>query len=148
MSLVIGLKNVSSQSIDVDGTITLGNVYRRYDKKNSCGFRTFEVTSTGVTLQHQGLYHVTATLVGSGATAGVITVQVLENGDVVDGVFSSETITTPDTELRTFVIDYYVLIDSECILGQRSTIAKNISLQNTGVESTFTSVVFNVEKVV
>lgn len=148
MSLLLGMRNSTSQSVLSLETIGLGSVYRRYCKKNNCGVKTFDNTSTTITLQHQGIYHVTATLVGTGTTAGVVTVQLLENGVAVPSAFSSETITTPTTELRTFVIDTYILVDDACLLGTNSTLAKTISLQNTDVDSTFTSVVVNVEKVV
>lgn len=148
MNLLLGVKNTTPQSVIALGTIDLGSVYRRYCKKNSCGIRTFDSTSQSISLQQQGIYHVTATLVGTGTIAGDVTVQLLVNGEPVSGVFSTETITTPTTELRTFVIDSYILVDEACLLGTSSTIAKTISLQNTGVEATFTSVVVNVEKVV
>lgn len=148
MNLLLGVKNTTPQSVIALGTIDLGSVYRRYCKKNSCGIRTFDSTSQFISLQQQGIYHVTATLVGTGTIAGDVTVQLLVNGEPVSGVFSTETITTPTTELRTFVIDSYILVDEACLLGTSSTIAKTISLQNTGVEATFTSVVVNVEKVV
>ena len=148
MSLLLGVRNTTSQSVASLGSIELGSVYRRYCKKNNCGIPTFSNTSTSISLQQQGIYHVTATLVGTGTVAGVVTVQLLENGVAVPSAFSSETITTPATELRTFVIDTYILVDNDCLLGSNTTINKTLSLQNTGVASTFTSVVFNVEKVV
>lgn len=148
MSLLLGVRNTTTQSVPALGTIDFGSVYRRYCKKNQCGARTFETTSTSISLQHQGIYHVTATLVGTGTTAGVVTVQLLEDGVAIPSAFSSETITTPATELRTFVIDTYILVDDACLLGRSTTVAKTISLQNTGVASTFTSVVVNVDKVV
>lgn len=148
MSLLLGMRNTTSQSIPALGTIDLGSVYRRYCKKSNCGVKTFDNTSTTISLQQQGIYHITATLVGTGTTAGVVTVQLLENGIAVPSAFSSETITTPATELRTFVIDTYVLVDDACLLGNSTTLFKNLSLLNTGIDATFESVVFNVEKVV
>lgn len=147
MSLLIGLKNSTSQSVLTNGLVNLGSTYRKFCQKNRCGVKTFDANSNSVTLQHEGMYKVTATLVGAGTTAGVVTVQLLENGVAIPGVFSSQTITTASTELRTFVIDYLVLVDSTCILGNNTTLAKTINLINTGVDATFTSVVFNVEKV-
>jgi hypothetical protein len=147
-NLLLGLKNFTSQTVTTLGSINLGNVYRRYCKKNNCGIPTFSNTTTGVTLQQQGIYHITATAVGTGTTAGIVTITLLEDGVAIPSAFSSETITTPNTELRTFVIDTYVLVDSDCLLGRNTTVAKTLSLQNTGVDATFTSVVFNVEKVV
>jgi hypothetical protein len=148
MSLLLGVRNTTTQSVPALGTIDLGSVYRRYCKKNQCGVRTFDTTATSVSLQQQGIYRVTATLVGTGTTAGVVTIQLLENGVAIPSAFSSETITTPATELRTFVIDAYVLVYDDCLLGRSTTLVDVLSLQNTGVDATFTSVVFNVEKVV
>lgn len=148
MNLLLGVRNTTTQDVPALGTINLGSVYRRYCKKNQCGITTFSNTATSVTLQQQGIYHVTATLVGSGDTAGVVTIQLLENGVAIPSAFSSETITTPTTELRTFVIDAYVLVDDACLLGRSTTLIDTLSLQNTGVDATFDSVVFNVEKVV
>lgn len=146
--LLLGVKNTGTQTVLTDGIINIGSVYRRFCKKNSCGIGAFSRTAQDITLNHSGIYHITATFVGSGEAAGVVTVQLLENGEPVAGAFSSETITTVDTELRTFVIDYYILVDKDCVLGSSSTIAKSISFSNTGVDATFTSVVVNVDKVV
>ena len=144
--LLLGLKNISTQSVATDGLVNLGNVYRKYCKKCN-GITTFATNGESVSLQQSGIYHLTITAVASGDVAGTITLQLLEDGNAVDGAFSSQTITTPTTELRTFVIDYFILVNSSCILNQVSTIAKTISVQNTGIDATFTSVVFNVEKV-
>ena len=144
--LLLGLKNISTQSVATDGFVNLGNVYRKYCKKCN-GVSTFATNGESVTLQQTGIYHITFTAVASGNTAGIVTLQLLEDGNVVDGAFSSQTITTPTTELRTFVIDYYVLVNSGCVLNQPLTLSKTISVQNTGVDATFTSVVFNVERV-
>ena len=148
MSLLLGVRNITTQSVPALGTINIGSVYRRYCKKNNCGIRTFDVTSTSVTMQHPGIYHVTVTAVGSGDAAGVVTISLLENGTLIPGAFSSETITTADTELRTFVIDAYVLVDDAVILGNNSAVAETLTLQNTGTAATFTSVTINLEKVV
>ena len=144
--LLLGLKNISTQAVATDGFVNLGNVYRKYCKKCN-GVTTFSTNGESVTLQQTGIYHITFTAVASGDTAGIVTLQLLEDGNVVDGAFSSQTITTPTTELRTFVIDYYILVNSGCVLNQPLTLSKTISVQNTGVDATFTSVVFNVERV-
>ena len=151
--LLLGTKNIGTQTVLPDGVVNIGSVYRKYCKKDSCGVTAFSRTANDITLQHEGIYHLTATLVGSGDVAGVITLQLYANGQAVDGAISSQTITTADTELRTFVLDYYFLVDKDCILGRESTIGQTISIVNvaeetTPVTATFTSVVVNVEKVV
>ena len=146
--LLIGTQNTGSQTVLTNGIISLGSVYRKYCKRASNGLPTFANDSNSVTLNGQGVYHVTATLVGAGTTAGTLTVQMLENGTPVVGGVASETITTADTELRTLVIDRYVLVDNTCLLGCTSTLAKTISFENTGVGATFSNVVVNIDKVV
>lgn len=146
--LLIGTQNTGSQTVLTDGIISLGSVYRKYCKKTSNCLPTFASDSNSIVLNGQGIYHLTATFVGSGTTAGTVTIQMLENGTPVVGGVTSETITTADTELRTFVIDRYVLVDSTCLLGCTSTLAKTISFENTGVGATFSNVVVNVDKVV
>lgn len=146
--LLLGTKNVGTQTVLADGQINIGNVYRRFCKANKCGVPAFSVTSNGITLNHAGIYHVTATLVGTGATAGDVTVQLAENGELIAGALSTETITTATTEFRTFVIDYLIKVDKDIILGYPTTDAKTISLVNVSedIDATFTSVVLNVVK--
>ena len=144
--LLLGTRNFASQDVVTNGIVQLGNVYRRYCKRIN-GTRTFEFDNSDIILQQSGIYHITVTAVGSGADAGTLALQLYENGVPVPGAFSNETITTPDTELRTLTIDYFALVDSACVLGCSSTVAKAISLVNTGVEATYTSIVVNVEKV-
>lgn len=146
--LLLGTKNTGTQTVLTNGIVNLGSVYRKFCRKNACGVTAFSRSSQDITFNHAGIYHITATAVGSGTAAGVVTLQLFENGEAVDGAFSSQTITTADTELRTFVIDYYVLVDRDCILGAEATMAKTISLVNTGIGATYTSVIVNVDKVV
>lgn len=144
--LLIGTKNFGTQSVLTDGLINLGSTYRRYCRRTNSGLRTFENMGTGIALNGEGIYHVTATFTGSGTEAGDFTVQLFENGIAIEGAEASETITTAETEVRTLVIDYYVLVDSACILGCNSTVAKTISFENMGIPATFTNVVVNITK--
>lgn len=145
--LLLGLKNVSTQSVATDGFVNLGNVYRKYCKKCN-GITTFSTNGESVTLNQSGIYHITITAIASGDVAGDVTIQLLEDGTPIVGVLSTQTITTATTELRTFTIDYYILVSQTNVLNGLTTIGKTISLQNIGVDATFESVIFNVEKVV
>lgn len=145
---LLGVQNIGTQTVLADGVINIGSVYRKYCKKNNCGVPTFSRTANDISLQQSGIYHVTATFVGTAETAGDVTIQMFINGVPVAGAISTETITTATTEFRTFVIDYYVLVDSDCILGRNSTIASTISFVNVSedIDATFTNVVVNVTK--
>lgn len=145
---LIGLQDLASQTVLADGVIAIGDVYRRFCRKNSCGTRVYDNTSTGVTLNWNGIYKVTATLVGTGTEAGDVTVQLFANGVAVPGAISTQTITTPDTEFRTFTIDKFILVNNAEVLGCNSTLAQTLTLENTGVGATFTNVTFDVVKVV
>ena len=148
--LVIGTKNFGTQTVLADGLVNLGTTYRRFCKRNRCGVPAFAVTSNGISLQHEGFYHITATFVGSGSVAEDLTIQLYLNGVAVDGALSTQTVTTADTEIRTFVIDYYVKVDRDCILGVDSTVAETVSFVNTSATAdlTLTSAIVNVDKVV
>ena len=145
--LLIGAKNFTSQDVIANGILNLGAVYRRYCKRVN-GIRTFDFDGNNIVLQQSGIYHITVTAVASGDVAGDITLSLFENGIAVPGAVSTQTITTPDTELRTLTIDYYTLVDSTCVLGNSAVAQKAISLVNTGVDATYTSVIMNVDKVV
>lgn len=145
--LLLGTKNTTSQTVLTGGLINLGSIYRKYCKKNNCGVKTFDFNSNSIYLQQQGMYKITVSATFTGTAAGTATIQLLENDIVVPGALASETITTAGTEIRSISFDYYVLVDSACLLGNMSTQSKSITLQNTGVGTTITSLVVNVLKV-
>lgn len=129
--LLIGLQNPTAQTLAVDETISLGNVYRRFDKPNDCGIYAFTNTSTGITLNRKGIYHITANFYPSAAFAGTITL--LENGVPVPGAIANG---------ENLTIDYYVVVDSNC--GWTSN-AKTISF-TTDTALTLDNVVVNITK--
>lgn len=143
---LIGIKNTAPQTIVTDGLVTLGSVYRKFITKGSCGLHTFTALSDSITLNRRGIYHVTVTAVVSAPAAGIVTLALEENGEEITGAFASETITTATTELRTLVIDYFVLVDSDIILNCPTTTAKSITIRNIGDEATIENIVINVEK--
>lgn len=146
MSYLLGLKNNATQSVVTNGTLNLGSVYRRFCRKNQCGIPVFSTTGTSVTLQHSGIYHITANITFTAPTAGVVIFQLAENGSVIPGAIASETITTATTETKTTSIDYLVIVDKGCVLGTPTTITKALSLINAGVGATISNVVFNIIK--
>lgn len=147
--LLLGTKNSASQDVLTGGLVNLGQTYRRYDKKGSCGFRAFEFAGNSVSLQHTGIYHVTAVITFTGTVAGDFTFQLVEDGTPIVGAIATETITTPTTEFRTVTLDYYVLVDNQCLLGKKTVPSESISIINASEETaTVTNIVVNVEKVV
>ena len=93
--LLLGTINTTTQVLTTDDLINFGQVYRRYDKKNECGYRAFELGSNSITLQHSGIYHLTATITFTAPTAGDVIFQLTQNGVALNGATATETITTP-----------------------------------------------------
>lgn len=146
--LLLGTRNSSTQTVLNGGVVNLGEVYRKYCKKNSCGIKAFDFNSTSIALQHSGIYHITASLTFTAPTAGNVVFGLTENGVVLPSATASETITTATTKVASTTIDYYVIVDSECILGVPTTSIKNIGILNSGVGVTINNVVVNIDKVV
>lgn len=145
--LLIGTRNTTTQAVPAGSALSVGDVYRKYCKKNSCGTPAFATNLNSVNVQHSGIYHVTATITFTGDAAGVVTFNLTQNGTPLVGALASETITTADTEVRTVTIDFFVLVDSACVLGTLATIGSNIGVANTGtVDATVTNYVLNIEK--
>lgn len=145
---LLGTRNATTQALTTGATVNLGEVYRKFCRKNSCGLKAFEFNGSSISLQHSGIYHITATMTFTAPVAGVVIFQLTENGVAIPSALASETITTATTEVASTTIDFYVLVDSGCVLGNPTTLIKNVGITNTGVASTLTNVVFNVEKVV
>ena len=146
--LLLGTRNTSTQDLAVGDTLDLGLVYRRYCKKNNCGVKAFDFNGDAIALQHSGIYHVTATITFTAPVAGDVTFQLVENGTPITGAIATETITTATTEFKTTTIDYYVLVDFGYVLNNATVLTESVSITNTGVASTVTNVIVNVEKVV
>ena len=145
---LLGTRNVTTQALTTGASVNLGEVYRKFCRKNSCGLKAFEFNSTSVSLQHSGIYHITANITFTAPVAGLVIFQLTENGLAIPSALAQETITTATTEVKTTTIDFYVLVDTTCVLGNTTTLIKNIGITNTGVASTISNVVLNVEKVV
>ena len=146
--LLIGTRNATSQVVASGGLVNLGEVYRRYCKKNSCGIGTFNFSGSSISLQHSGIYKISVSATFTSPVAGDVTLQLFENGVSIPSALATETITTADTETRSVSFDIYVLVDKDCILGTNTISVETISLVNTSVGAVnITNVVVDVLKV-
>ena len=147
--LLIGTKNTATQAVPAGNPILIGDVYRKYCKKNNCGVRAFDTNANSINIQHSGIYKVHATITFTGDAAGDVTFQLTQGGIAIPGAITTETVTTATTEINTTSIDYFVLIDSVCVLGNPAIFNSNIGVTNTGtVDATVTNFVLNIDKVV
>ena len=143
--ILLGLENVGTQEVPVDGLINLGSIYRKYTR-NTCN-QPFIFNGTSFNIGLRGMYHITFTAIVSAPAAGDVSIQMLENGVAVPSAIATTSITTANTEFRTISIDRIVLVDNTYILGEATTLAKAIAFENIGVEATITNLTISVEKV-
>lgn len=145
--LLLGTKTVNTQTVATNGVVNLGAVYRKYCKKNACGIPTFAFDGNNITLNQRGMYKITVTANVSATAAGDVTLQLAEGGTNIISASATETITTANTEVRNMTIDYIILVDSTILLNNISTLAKAISVVNTGTAAIINSIVVDVVKV-
>ena len=88
--LLLGTKNSTTQDVLTTGLVNLGQTYRRYDKKGCCGFRAFDFAGNSITLQHAGIYHITAVITFTGTVAGDFTFQLVEDGIAIPGAIATD----------------------------------------------------------
>lgn len=142
--LLIGLKNVTTQTLDALETFNLGTVYRKYIKKDGCGTATFTNISDAVSLNSKGIYHVTVTVTFDATDAGVATIQLIEDSIAIPGASAELTVVAGSTYSAT--IDYYVIVSCASALNGIGTASKTISVQNTGVAIEVSNIVTNITK--
>jgi hypothetical protein len=128
----LGFKNTSTQTVEADGPINLGVVYRRNSYKDNCGRCAFQLNSQVLSLLQAGMYELIISFVVSAPAAGDVTIQLFENGEAVTGALATETITTATTEFHTMTIPYVFLVDKNCVLGRVSTGELQITAVNVG----------------
>ena len=100
---LLGTRNATTQALTTGASVNLGEVYRKFCRKNSCGVKAFEFNSNSISLQHSGIYHVTATITFTAPVAGLVIFQLTDNGVAIPSALASETITTATTEVKTTI---------------------------------------------
>lgn len=83
----IYVANTGTQSVPVDGTISLGSIIRRF----GCGV---DLNGTGITISEPGYYEVNVSVTAAPTAIGPVTVTLLNNGVAVPGAIASEAVST------------------------------------------------------
>ena len=144
--LLLGTRNSTDQDLAVNALVDLGEVYRRYDKKGQCGYRAFEFNGPSILLQQAGIYHLTAVIEFTAGTTGDATFQLAENGVLSPVATATDTVATATTEFNNVVLDVYILVNNNITLNTINA-TKSITIVNTGIATTVTNIVVNIEKV-
>lgn len=131
---LISAATTNSTDVASGATIPLSSVIRR----RGC---ELELLGNNIMVKDCGsnYYLATITVTFTAPVAGVVTVNLQQNGVNIPSATASTTITTASTEVRS--LSFVIPIRTFC--GQNVT---NISAVNAGVSATFTNVSVSVEK--
>ena len=132
MSASIYLITPTTASVTAGGVLPLTSVARR-----QCGCVT-QLGSDSVLLQRPGYYKVTGTVTFTAPAAGVVRVNLTQDGVAVPGITASTTVTTATTEVRSLAISGIVRVS--CCNG-----SSTIQLINAGVAITTSNISLDVE---
>ena len=133
---MISSYSTTDQAVVVNGLVNfdITRILTGCTVKHADGTPTF-------TLTKPGYYFVTFDGVISGTTAGVVTVELLNGADAVPAAIASTTVAATDVDTLNFSTIIRVL--PSCPSIDNTT---KLSIANTGVATTFTSVNINITK--
>lgn len=128
------------------------NISQTIQPNTTINFNTNRI-STGCTVQHnegtptftlakQGYYYITFNAVATAATAGEITVQLINGSEVIPGATSSVTLAAADDVISLGFASIVKVPPSCCAIDNTA----KLTVQNTGIEATFTNVNINITK--
>lgn len=144
--LILGTRNTNPQTLTANQQVNLGSNYSVWCKSIN-GVKGFSRTDTTISLNQQGKYEVTAIVVASGTATGNLSLQATENGEDIPGAIATDTISVANTTSRTYVLNFFVTVDSNCVLGVPTTTPKTIAF-DFDADAVVNNVIVNVKKVV
>lgn len=106
--------------------------------KRAGGQNAFIFLNSNVLIKKPGYYEINSTVTFSAAEAGNITIVVQKNGQNVEGITATETITTADTEVRTVYLHGFVKV------GCHEDIASICIFNDTDINIDITNAVYSI----
>lgn len=131
---LIDVASTTSNAVVANGIVPLGNITRR----RGCNLG-LSGNSIAVFDEYNNYYLVTVTATFTAPVAGVVTLNLQQNGSNVVGATASTTVTTATTEVRSLSFSKYIKT-----LNGRGI--DTLTLVNAGVAATFTNVDVTVSK--
>lgn len=131
---LINVATTSSTSVVTGGTLPLATIVRRRENDVNLSGNAVAITDTG-----SNYYLVTVTATFTAPVAGVVTLNLQQNGTNVTGATASTTITTASTEVRSLSFSAVVRTFNCCGID-------SLAIVNSGVGATFTNIAMQVEK--
>lgn len=131
---LINVATTSSTAVVTGGTLPLATIVRRRGNEINLSGNAVAITDTG-----SNYYRVSVTATFTAPVAGVVKLDLQQNGTNVTGATASTTITTANTEVRSLSFTAIVRTFNCCGID-------SLSVVNTGVGATFSNIAMQVEK--
>lgn len=131
---LIDVALTTSSEVLANGIVPLGAITR----KRGCNLG-LSGNAISIVDDYNNYYLVTVTATFTAPAAGVVTLNLQQNGNVVTGATASTTITTADTEVRSLSFSKYIKTFNGCGID-------TLSFVNAGVAATFSNIDVTVSK--
>lgn len=131
---LISVATTSSAAVVTNGVLPLGTIVRRRGNEVNLSGNSVAITDCG-----SNYYLVVVTATFTAPVAGVVKLDLQQNGTAVTGATASTTITTADTEVRS--LSFTAIVRTFNCQG-----IDNLTIANTGVGATFSNIAMQVEK--
>ena len=128
---LIYLATPTTSTVPADGILPLTTIVRRRGS-------SVEQSNDSIVLGASGYYKVSLIATFTAPTAGIVTLQLRQDGVAVQGATASTTITTATTEVRSLSIDAIVRVS--CCAGPVT-----LTILNSGVAINTSNIAINVE---
>lgn len=128
---LIYLATPATSTVAINGVLPFSTIVRRRGQ-------TIQQSNNSIVLNASGYYKVSLTVTFTAPVAGVATIQLLQDGVVVQGATASATITTATTEVRS--ISYDAIVRVRCC-----DTPSVLTVANTGVAITSSNIAIDVE---
>ena len=131
---LIDVATTTSTAVVANGTLPLATIIRRRGNELNLSGNAVAITDCG-----SNYYLVVVTATFTAPVAGIVTLNLQQNGANVAGATASTTITTATTEVRS--LSFPAIVRTFNNVGVDS-----LSLVNAGVAATFSNIAITVEK--
>lgn len=131
---LIDVATTASSAVVANATLPLSTIVRRRGCNINLGGNSVAITDCG-----SNYYLVIVTATFTAPVAGIVTLNLQQNGVNVTGATASTTVTTENTEVRSLSFPAIIrTFNSQSI--------DNLSIVNAGVAATFSNIAMTVEK--
>lgn len=131
---LIDVATTASTSVVANGTLPLSTIIRRHGRDVNLSGNSVAITDCG-----SNYYLVTVTATFTVPVAGVVTLNLQQNGVSIQGATASVTVATASTDIRSISF-------SAIVRTFNSQVIDSLTIQNAGTAATFSNIAMSVKQ--